>query len=143
MIASPPLIETASCLCWAARRSARAITRRFDRALRPYGLRATQFSLLALLELKGAQSMTELADSVGADRTTLTRNLALMEAQGLVEIQPGEDARARLVAIARAGKRALTEAFETWRATQDEITRRIGGPAADSLRQTARALRAA
>jgi DNA-binding MarR family transcriptional regulator len=66
-----------------SRRAARAIARAFDRQLRPHGIRTTQFSLLAILELKGPQSIGSLADAVGADRTTLTRNLALLENQSL------------------------------------------------------------
>jgi len=49
MTPKPELYETTQCLCLASRRAARAITRAFDKELRPHGLRATQFSLLAVL----------------------------------------------------------------------------------------------
>jgi len=132
------LSECAQCLCLASRRAARTITRGFDRHLRPHGLRATQFSLLAVLELGGQRSIGDLADTLGADRTTLTRNLALIEEQGLIRIRPGEDPRARIVAITSKGKSLLTRAFPAWREAQSALGAAIGSTAADSLRRLAR-----
>ena len=132
------LAECSDCLCLASRRAARAITRTFDKQLRPHGIRATQFTLLAVLALKGPQSIGELADFLGADRTTLTRNLALLEDHSLLKIQPGDDARSRIVAIVPRGRSILTKAFPAWRKTQSEITASIGNPLADSLRRLAR-----
>ena len=128
----------ADCLCLASRRAARAITRAFDAMVRPHGLRATQFSVLALLQLKGPQSIGDLADALGADRTTLTRNLALIEQDSLVSSRPGDDPRSRIVSIMPKGKRLLAKALPAWRKAQDELTARIGNAMADSLRQLAR-----
>lgn len=74
---TPELIETAQCLCLASRRAARAITRAFDRELRVHGLRATQFTLLATLSLKGEQTIGELAAFIVTEKTTMLRNVAL------------------------------------------------------------------
>lgn len=135
MSANRELFETTQCLCLASRRAARAITRAFDRELRAHGLRATQFTLLAVLALKGPQSIGALAGVLGADRTTVTRNLAVVEEASLVSIQPGEDARSRIVAITDKGRSALTGAFATWRRVQSALTDSIGDQAADSLRR--------
>jgi DNA-binding MarR family transcriptional regulator len=129
------LIQTRQCLCLASRRAARAITQQFDRALRAHGIRATQFTLLAVLELKGPQSIGALADLLGADRTTVTRNLAVAEQQSLVGVSPGEDARARIASITTEGRRILRRAFTTWRAVQESLTRAMGRETADSLRR--------
>jgi len=56
----PDLAECADCLCLASRR-ARRITRTFDRELRPYGLRATQFTVLVMLFLRGDMTIGQLA----------------------------------------------------------------------------------
>jgi DNA-binding MarR family transcriptional regulator len=135
------LSQCADCLCLAARRAARAITRAFDRELRPCGMRVTQFSVLAMLQLKGPQSIGDLADALGADRTTLTRNLALIEKQSLIKTRIGEDARSRIVAITPKGKSALTRAYPAWRKAQSALTESIGASLADSLRRLARAPR--
>jgi DNA-binding MarR family transcriptional regulator len=138
MSKEPDLFETVECLCLASRRAARAITRRFDACLRPYGIRATQFTLLAALELKGPQPIGELAALIGLDRTTLTRNLAVAEEQSLAAIGAGEDARARIASITQRGRQTLRRAFPAWRKTQAELTNTIGTTTADNLRRLSR-----
>lgn len=135
------LRETAGCLCFASRRAARSITRAFDRELRQHGIRATQFTLLAVLELKGEQLIGDLAEFLAVERTTLTRNLSVAEEQGLVRIRPGEDARARIVTITPKGRATLRKAFPTWRKVQAALTEELGQQAADSLRRLARSTR--
>lgn len=129
--------ETTGCLSLASRRAARAITRNFDRELRAHGVRATQFSLLSALELKGPQSIGALADLLGIERTTLTRNLALVEQRRLVEIEPGDDARTRIAAITSQGRATLGDSLPTWRKVQSELTHAIGKEAAIGLRRLA------
>jgi DNA-binding MarR family transcriptional regulator len=135
------LLECADCLCLASRRAARGITRAFEKYLRPHGIRATQFSLLAVLELKGPQSIGDLAETLGADRTTLTRNLALIEEQSLVKTRSGDDARSRIVTITPKGKSTLARAFPAWRKAQSALTASIGSQQADGLRRLARSPR--
>jgi len=135
MTAEADLFETAKCLCLASRRAARAITSRFDTVLRPYGIRATQFTLLAVLALKGPTSIGELAEIIGAERTTITRNLAVAAEQSLVRIGSGVDARARIASITARGRQTLRRAFPAWRKTQNELTNVIGIRTADNLRQ--------
>jgi DNA-binding MarR family transcriptional regulator len=92
-----------------------------------------------MLELKGPQPLGELARVLGAERTTLTRNLALIERRELIETRPGDDdARERIVAITPAGDRTLRKALPAWRTAQGELTAAIGAPLAGSLRRLAR-----
>lgn len=139
----PDLFETTQCLCLASRRAARVITRRFDASLRPLGIKATQFTLLAALELKGPQSVGALAEFIGAERTTLTRNLAVAEEQSLVAIRSGTDARARIASITPRGRQTLRRAFPAWRTTQAELTTAMGIKTAENLRRLSRSVRAA
>jgi DNA-binding MarR family transcriptional regulator len=133
------LADCADCLCLASRRAARTITRAFDHELRAFGIRSTQFSLLSLLELKGPQSIGDLAESLGADRTTLTRNLALLEKQSLIKIRPGDDARARIVSIMPKGKSTVAHSFPAWRKAQMAMTASLGGEMVKSLHRLAQA----
>jgi DNA-binding MarR family transcriptional regulator len=136
---TPNLIECADCLCLASRRAARRITRVYDRELRPYGLRATQFTILVMLSLRGAATIGELAEGLGAERTTLTRNLALIEALSWVQIQTGEeDARSRVVTVTDNGRSVVAEAFPAWRKAQGFITEAIGTDGASALRGLSR-----
>lgn len=114
------------CTCFSLRKAARAATQLYDDALRPSGLRATQFTLLALLAGHGAMPIGELAEASVTDRTTLTRNLALLERRGLVRMEPGDDARVRLAAITARGEKALAEALPLWRRAQAAVEEQLG-----------------
>lgn len=134
----PAILETTQCLCLAARRAARAITRAFDRALREHGLHATQFTLLAALHLAGAKSIGDLAELLSADRTTLTRNLAVAAQHGWVVLRASrDDARSRIAAITPKGTRTLQAAMPAWRDTQRKLLAEIGDEAAAGLRRLA------
>lgn len=134
----PSLLETTRCLCLAARRASRAITREFDQALRAHGLRATQFTLLAALHLAGPKSIGDLAELLSADRTTLTRNLAVAEQHGWVSLRTDRgDARSRIAAITPRGSRALEAALPAWRETQQKLVDTIGPQAVASLQKLA------
>lgn len=134
---TPSLDETRNCLCLAARRAARSITRQFDEALRPHGLRSTQFSALAALSLAGPKTIKELAGILGADRTTMTRNLGVLEAEGLVSVQRGKDARERIAEITATGRRRIKAALADWQAVQQRVAESMGEAAAGSLRAIA------
>jgi DNA-binding MarR family transcriptional regulator len=115
------LSETRACACLAARKRARALTRRYEEHLRPHGLRATQFSILAALALKGSTPIGELADALGLERTTLTRSAALLERNGWVDTAEPGDARERRLRLTGAGKQKLEDAYPSWKAVQDAV----------------------
>jgi DNA-binding MarR family transcriptional regulator len=135
----PNSAECADCLSLASRRVARRITRTFDRELRPYGLRVTQFTVLVMLSLRCAMTVGELAEALGAERTTLTRNLALIRGASWVKIQPGEDARSRVVTLTAKGRVVVTKVFPAWRKAQDITYAAIGSDGASALQALARA----
>lgn len=116
----------ATCACFNIRKAARVVTQLYDDLLRPTGLRTTQFTLLALLRGRGPMSINGLAEAAVTDRTTLTRNLALLQERGLVRIQPGEDARVRVVDLTVAGDKALSAAFPLWQRAQTLVAERMG-----------------
>lgn len=139
MASDTGLNSVADCLCLASRMAARTITRRFDRALRKQGIRITQFSMLALLHLRGPLTIGALSDALGVERTTLTRNLGPVEREGLVTVRSDvKDARARIVALTAKGRAALAKAFPSWRAVQAELMSEIGAEAAASLKRMSR-----
>lgn len=118
------LLDT--CMCHKARMAARAITRAYDEALRPTGLRATQVSVLAAVGARGALSITSLAEELEMERTTLTRNLRPLEEQGLVALAPEARHRSRVLTLTGAGRAALLKALPLWDAAQRRVKRRLG-----------------
>jgi DNA-binding MarR family transcriptional regulator len=116
----------ATCACFHAREAARAVTRAYDRAFAPLGLRATQFSLLVALSVAESPTITVLAERLGMDRTTLTRNLRPLLRDGLVELAPADGPRPRPPAITRKGSALLAKANAHWRAAQSALERKLG-----------------
>lgn len=131
------IAECADCLCLAARRAALAITRTFERRLRESGIRVTQFTILTNLILRGPVTVGALAKTIGVERTTLTRNLALIEKAGWVRVRPGKDARLRIVAATPAGIRKVENAYPAWRDAQAAVSEAIGAAGVASLRRLA------
>ncbi len=109
------------CVCTAARRRSRELTRAFEKAMRRSGLRSTQFNLLATLVQTGPLPTTRLADFLGLERTTLTRNLRPLLRDGLVRVDEGEDRRVHKVAITSIGEEAARRAFPFWKKAQDAV----------------------
>ncbi len=132
--------EIADCTCARLRRATRRITQLYDHALAPVGLTASQFGLLAYLY--GAQTMKAgglsiklLADSLGMDPSTSTRNLKPLEMRGLVAGHPDpNDGRVRLVTITASGCNKLGEALPYWRKAQSAVKQKLGASAAKDLR---------
>jgi DNA-binding MarR family transcriptional regulator len=116
------------CVCTAARRHSRDLTRAFEKAMRGSGVHVTQFTLLATLVQTGPIATTRLAEFQGLERTTLTRNLALLVRDGFVRIDEGEDRRVRKVAITPAGERAARRAYPFWKEAQKAALAATAGP---------------
>src|SRR5262245_17482686 len=93
-----------SCACLRTITAARAVTRVYDEALRPAGLRATQLSVLVAAAAEGAMSITALAKFMGMDRSTLTRNLRPLEKEGLIALGTEGWHRSRTLEITKAGR---------------------------------------
>ena len=114
------------CAALRTRMAARKVTRAYDEALRPLGLKVTQFSLLIAIRKGAPESISQLAEILALERTTLTRNLRVLEKEGLVEIGPEGYRRARALGLTTAGEAKLKEALPLWRAAQDRFVKRIG-----------------
>jgi DNA-binding MarR family transcriptional regulator len=134
------LADCAGCVCSAVRRAARAITQHYDRALRPSGLRVTQFTLLVILALAGPLPMSRVADRLGMERTTLTRNLQPLLRQGLVTVGDGADRRVRTLTLTARGRRAAAAALPHWRQAQRIALNDVNPGVLASLHTAARSL---
>jgi DNA-binding MarR family transcriptional regulator len=116
----------ASCACHRVRIAARAVTRAYDEALRPVGLRATQLSVLVATAADEALSITALAKLLGMDRSTLTRNLRPLEAEGLIALGNEGWRRSRMLQITKKGRTRLREAVPLWEQAQQTLRGKLG-----------------
>jgi DNA-binding MarR family transcriptional regulator len=117
------------------------LARRFDDALRPFGLTNGQFSLLMSLNRPEPPAMGPLASLLAMDRTTLTAALKPLERGGLVKIIPDpSDGRSRILKLTVKGRNLMARALPAWKRTHDEVERMIPGEAPEALRRSLRAL---
>lgn len=123
------------CLCLHVQRAARALARRFDEALRPFGLTNGQFSLLMSLNRQQPPAIGEVAAVLAMDRTTLTAALKPLERRGLVSVTANpEDRRSRLLSLTPAGGNLLAKAVPAWERTQRAVAESLEDRPADQLR---------
>ena len=124
MITEREVVE--NCTCHRVRTAARAVTRAYDEALRPVGLRATQFAILVGTAVDGALSITSLAKFMGMDRSTLTRNLAPLAREGLLLLGNEGWRRSRTVEITKQGRLRLRKAIPLWESAQETLRGKLG-----------------
>ena len=121
------------CACFNLRRAARLVTQRYDEAVRELGLRSTQLSVLvAVLNLPDL-SLSKMARMLGMDRTSLTRNLQVLERRGLVAGKGGEDKREKKFNVTPTGIEILEKAIPFWRKAQSEVVEALGEEKFDNL----------
>ena len=72
------------CVCNTLRMVTRAVTQLYDDALRPSGVRVTQFSILATIARMGEANLKVLEGTLAIDQTTLTRSINLLERDGVI-----------------------------------------------------------
>jgi DNA-binding MarR family transcriptional regulator len=121
------------CFAGNARMAARSASKLYDDWLRPSGMRASQLAVLwAVLALEPVTAR-RIAAAIVSDETTLSRSLKVLAADGLIELEPGEDRRSRIVTLTRAGRRALERALPLWDRAQEDVRSRLGAQNADTL----------
>ncbi|MFZ0417636.1 MAG: MarR family winged helix-turn-helix transcriptional regulator [Candidatus Sulfotelmatobacter sp.] len=130
-----PSLPVLPCLCSSFRRTSRALTQLYERALRPLGLRGSQFTILQVLALAGDVTQRQLGEMLAMDSTTLTRTLAIMTRQGWVSEHRGKDRRQRWLRLAKSGEAQLQRALPKWEQVQSELRRRVGGQVWENLFQ--------
>lgn len=123
--ASPPVPTRSVCTCFRLRRASRRVTQVYDHALANVGLSLNQYSILRRCE-REPRVLGGLADELGMDRTTLTRNLSPLMDAGLLETVRGQDARQRVIALTDAGRGRLAAAKPLWQRAQSVIDTLLG-----------------
>jgi DNA-binding MarR family transcriptional regulator len=115
------------CTCNQLRRATRTITQLYDAAMAPSGLKVTQLPILVGLVSIGDMSIGALADALAVDRTTLTRNVRVLEQRDLVRsVGRDGDARVRMLTVTPAGSQMLSDALVRWQEVQGAVEREVG-----------------
>ncbi len=130
-----------ACFSFAAQKTARAIGRQYDAALRPSGLSNWQFTLLVMLVRDEPPTISGLAHHLAMDRTTITANLKPLERRGLLAIRGDtDDRRIRRVVLTDEGRACLSQAYPLWEQAQAICAKRLGEVDQTTFRAAVRAL---
>jgi DNA-binding MarR family transcriptional regulator len=71
-------------------------------------------------------AISELARDMGADRTTMTRNLEQLQKRGFIEITQGKNFRTKAVRVSRHGQAALQRSIAYWQKAQSKVLKTLG-----------------
>jgi DNA-binding MarR family transcriptional regulator len=115
------------------RRASRALTQHYDKALRPSGLRATQFTVLQALTLTGEVSQKKLGKILAMDSTTLTRTLEILGGHGWIAKNQGDDRREWRLQLTRAGELQFKRALPNWQKVQSQLRLLFGADRWETL----------
>jgi DNA-binding MarR family transcriptional regulator len=119
--------RTFPCHCTTLRYAAQTLTEVYDRVLAPSGLKVTQYMLLeSILQDEAEQSITDLAQQLGSDRSTIGRNLRILARDGLVSMSRGSDRREHTVHVTEQGREAVSLAHPLWQKAQTAVADTLG-----------------
>jgi DNA-binding MarR family transcriptional regulator len=120
-------------MCASLRRASRALTQLYEDALRPLGLRATQFTILQALSLAGEVTQGLLGQILAMASTTLTRTLDIMGRRGWIAKRRSKDRREWQIRLSKRGEAQLERALPAWRSVQHRVHTQLGNEVWENL----------
>jgi DNA-binding MarR family transcriptional regulator len=111
----------------------RVVARRFDQALRPLGLSLPQLEVLGVLMLRGPLKPSAVAEALGVERSTISRNLSLMAQRGWVELEFLPSGRSTSATLTHQGIETLAQARTAWAAAQSDVLSLVGAGSAATI----------
>ncbi|WP_211109869.1 MarR family winged helix-turn-helix transcriptional regulator [Azospirillum oleiclasticum] len=111
----------------------RKVAARYDAALEPTGINVAQYAMLRAIERRQPVSLTELGRALDLDRSTMGRNIRVVEKLGLVATGRGDDQRESVVRLTDHGATVLRKAGPLWEGCQTDIEARIGAERLQAL----------
>ncbi len=123
----------ASCLATRVRQLSRIITRVYDDAMRPLGITASQYTLLAQLAARDGITAVEIGHELDIEKSTLSRNLKRLLALGLIIMDPPAGRRGRGLHLTPKGQGVLRDAFPVWQTAQSHATAVMGSDSRGTL----------
>lgn len=123
------------CFCGVLLIAARAVTRLYNEELRSAGLEVTQHAMLTVLKHLGRMTMGDLGERLAVDKTTISRNVKVLERSGWVVVERGQDGRERLASLTEAGAKKLASARPAWDRAQERMRAALSAGGFDAIRR--------
>jgi DNA-binding MarR family transcriptional regulator len=126
-----------SCVSYNLRKSSHIVSRIYAKEMADAPIRGPLFSVLACIHKLGPGSITAVANELGLDRTTLTRNLKPLTRRGLIEIRP-VTANRKEIRLRPKGEAALRRSLDCWRKAQKRVVDALGEDRWNRMREDLR-----
>jgi DNA-binding MarR family transcriptional regulator len=127
------------CYCSLMRAATRRLGATYDAALAPLGINIAQYALMSLIQQHQPVSLTELGRMTELDRSTVGRNVRVLERIGLAKPCRGEvDQREAVASLTKRGRQVLDEATPIWESCQSDLASRLGPAGVDALHEVVR-----
>ena len=116
-----------SCASANLRKTERLITRHYDSYLERSGVTAVQLPMLAMIHSAPEPTFRLMTEQLELDRSTLSRNLALLKRLGLIEIGAPAGPKPGPISLTTKGRKALRTAHEQWKRAHSDLMKLMGG----------------
>ncbi len=126
-------MTSASCMATRVRQLSRIITRVYDDAMRPLGITASQYTLLAQLASRDGITAVEIGHELDIEKSTLSRNLKRLLALGHIIMDPPAGRRGRGLHLTAKGQTVLRDAFPVWQGAQSRTIAVMGSESRATL----------
>ncbi len=104
----------------------RIVTRIYDESIRSHGIKFSQMNILTVVALRGPIQPTVVGRILSIEKSTLSRNVRLMEASGWIETLPGDGGHTHLLRLTRQGRQLYKKAAPAWKNAQEKLTKLLG-----------------
>ena len=114
------------CNCFILRKGASNLTLIYDKALSSAGIRVTQYALLKYIYLLNSPCLNQLATALNQNRSTVGRNIKILERMKLVSLKIGKDKRQIEIILTEHGLNTLHKARKAREVMQKKISSKLG-----------------
>jgi DNA-binding MarR family transcriptional regulator len=123
------------CLALRIRFLSRVITKLYDRALKPLGIKSNQGTILVFLELSGESGPSDIGNFLQMEKSTVSRNLERMRKKGWIEVRSKDDGISQVITITAKGRKLLAAFYREWVKVQKKASNLLGGDGVAALRK--------
>jgi DNA-binding MarR family transcriptional regulator len=114
------------CLAVRLRILNRVVTKIYDDALRPLGVKTSQLNILVVTAKLSLARPAEVCERLLMDTFTLSRNVERMMAKDWLEVVEDDDGRAQPFRLTAKGRKLLDRAMPSWENAQEKVKKLIG-----------------
>ncbi|MAQ07113.1 MAG: hypothetical protein CMN50_05375 [SAR116 cluster bacterium] len=114
------------CNCYTIRKISSKISKIYDNALNTVDLKITQYAILKYIIILKKTSLKNLSTAMDYNRSTLGRNIRVLERKKLIRFNKGEDKREVEITITDDGQKIFKIARQSWENINNQISENLG-----------------